>query len=148
MTHKNLTKNQTIILKLIELLGESLEGRKKLMKLMFLIQHYDSSQKKLVKEGFLDNEFIIYHYGVFSFDVMNSYVELINKKIITERPMKIEIKRDLGVEENTLKRIDSILKIFGKYPGFELEKKTLEMLNLDLKSKRLHFGKKVSELIK
>jgi len=37
-------------------------GRKKLMKLMFLIEYYDPKTKKLRKKPLLGNEWYIYYY--------------------------------------------------------------------------------------
>ncbi len=146
MNNKKLTEGQEIMIMIIENLRESTEGRKKLMKLMFLLQHYDLENDKLVKEGFLDNEFIIYRYGVFSFDVMNDYIELVNEKIIFERPMRI-VDREFKLEESTLNRIICILERFGQKHGFELEKDTLKMLGLDLDTKKKYFGESVTNFI-
>ena len=59
---KKLTKN--VILYLLwkcDKLGIKV-GRKKLMKLMFLIEYYDPKAKKLRKKPLLGNEWYIYYY--------------------------------------------------------------------------------------
>ena len=45
-------------------------GRKKLMKLMFLVDYYDASNNKLTLNKAIGNQFFVYHYGVFSREVM------------------------------------------------------------------------------
>jgi len=146
MEHKELTQSQKIMIMIIENLKETTEGRKKLMKLMFLLQHYDLEKNKLVEKGFLDNEFIIYRYGVFSFDVMNDYIDLVNEKIIFERPMRT-VDRRFELDEKTINRIISILERFGQKHGFELEKDTLEMLGLNLETKENFIGEPITKFI-
>jgi len=146
MKHLKLTKNQKVIVYLIKRLGDLIEGRKKLMKLMFLIEHYDTENEKLIKTNFLGNNFIIYHYGVFSFEVMNDYISLNNRGIVTEYPIKTKL--NVKIEKTLKSRIDNIVLKFSKMHGFELEEETLKMLNIDKKSKELFFGKNVKELIK
>ena len=88
MSKKEVTKNSIIYL--VKQLGDKVEGRKKIMKLMFLLTHYDLNKGKPTKQSFLDNEFIIYHYGVFSFEVIDSFIELIKEKKLSDSfPMKL-----------------------------------------------------------
>lgn len=146
MNNIRLTKSQKVLLYLVKELGRLVEGRKKLMKLLFLMEHYDTEKEKLKKNQFLGNSFIIYHYGVFSFDVMNDYISLNNRGIMTEYPIKTDIKTRL--DEETKSRIDGIIHKFGNKHGFELEEETLRMLGLSKESKIKFFGKDVKEIIR
>ena len=144
-----LTKTQKVILYLIKKLGRLMEGRKKLMKLMFLIEYYDPELGKLKREPLLGNEFIIYHYGVFSFDVMDEYISLVSRKIISEYPMKIIHNIDLeDLEEDIKLRVDSIISLFGNKYASDLEEETLKMLGLSKEMKVKFFGMNVNEIIR
>lgn len=73
------------------------------MKLMFLLEHYDPEKGKLTKKQFLGNEFIIYRFGVFSFDVMRDYINLLQQGIIiSEDPIKI--KKDIRIKDDKVKK--------------------------------------------
>jgi len=146
MTNIKLTRKQKALLYLIGRLDELVEGRKKLMKLMFLVEHYDTENRKLTRKQFLGNNFIIYHYGVFSFDVMDDYISLITRNIISEDPIKANIEVD--VDEEIRSKVDEIVSKYGEKHGFELEEGTLEMLSLSKKSKTDFFGKDIKEIIK
>ena len=146
MEELRFNKTQRALIYVIDKLKESLEGRKKLMKLMFLIEHYDINRSILTKVPMLNNDFIIYHYGVFSFDVMNDYISLYNRKIIKEYPIKSEI--DVSIDNNLRTKIDLIISKFGQKHGFQLEEETLEMMGLTKETKIDFFGKSVKELIK
>lgn len=140
---------QDTILYLISRLGNSIEGRKKLMKMMFLVEHFNFQSNKISKQKNLGNDFIIYHYGVFSFDVMNSFLELSqNGKISLDMPLKVLTGNTMNLTNQPLKqRVDCIIDLFGKKSGKELELETLKMLNLNLETKRNHFGESVIQLI-
>ncbi|MBI2652800.1 hypothetical protein HYX00_05015 [Candidatus Woesearchaeota archaeon] len=117
------------------------------MKLMFLIEHYDLKTNKLVNDGLLNNDFIIYHYGVFSFKVMEDYFILINTGLVTEYPIKA-VSIELGLEPGLKAKADKILSQFGEKNSDDLEIETLAMLKLDRVTKMEHFGKNVKTLIK
>lgn len=144
---KELTKG--LILYLVKTLGKSIEGRKKLMKLMFLIEHYNLSKKTLDRIKVVGNNFIIYHYGVFSFDVLNSYLDLINEgKLKDDFPMEIKIVGKEGKLPGEIKvKVDGIIKKFGKKSGKELEIYTLDLLGLSLETKKQKFGESVESFI-
>ncbi len=146
MEKEELTKK--VILYLINRLEKDIEGRKKLMKLMFLVEHFNQDSQKLVKEGKLGNEFIIYHYGVFSFDVMNRYLELAKEgKIKDNFPMSIINLQKVELPTEIKQDVDGIINIFGKKTGKVLELETLEMLKLNLETKKENFGKPVIQFI-
>lgn len=142
--------NKELILYLIGSLGKNVEGRKKLMKLMFLIEHFDLMKDTLKRDKSIGNNFIIYHYGVFSFEVLNSYLDLVNEgKIKDDFPVEIKEVREKGKLPKEIQlRVDLIIKNFGKKTGKELELYTLNLLRLDLKSKKEKFGEEVTNLIK
>jgi len=146
MTDKNITKK--IILYLINQLGDKIEGKKKLMKLMFLIEHYDFSKKKLVLEGSLGNTFRIYYYGVFSLEVMECFNELVHEgHIIDGFPLKSKEKSEL--EEKEIKeKVGKVISEFGEDLGYDLEVKTLKMMGIKPYEKKEYFGKSVAEIIK
>ena len=145
MRDKKLT--QQVILYLIDRLGDEIEGKKKLMKLMFLIEHYNLHEKKLVKEGMLGNTFSIYYYGVFSRDVKDCVNELLEKKIIDDG-YPLRSKKKIDLEGEVKGRIEKIIEKFGGESGYQLEVKTLQMMNIEPAEKKQYFGKPVKELIK
>jgi len=140
--------NKDVLLYLISKLDSRSEGRKKIMKMMFLVNHFDISKNSLVKTPFLKEDFIIYHYGVFSFEVMDNFLDLSNEnKIDGNFPIKI---KSLGIPNlsNPIKeKVDLIINKFGNDNGKKLELDTLKLLNLDLETKRKHFGEPVTNFI-
>jgi len=143
-----LTQKQKAIAYLMQKLGTRTEGRKKLMKLMFLVEHYDPQKGRLVKKGLLKNNFIIYRYGVFSFDVMRDYTSLIKRDIVDERLMRV-IHEIPIIDETITSRIDQIVSNFGLESPSNLEGSTLSMLQppLNKQTKLEHFGEDVIPLI-
>ncbi len=141
--------NKDVLLYLISKLGSHSEGRKKIMKMMFLVNHFDISKNLLIKTPFLNEEFIIYHYGVFSFDVMDNFLDLSNEnKIKGDFPIELKTleipKLNLEIKE----KVDSIVDRFGNENGKNLELNTLNMLGLNLKTKGEHFGESVTNFIR
>ena len=103
----NNKKTKLAIKYLISKLGNNIEGKKKLMKLMFLVEHYNINTNKLTSTGTLGNKYKIYYYGVFSSDVMYIISELINdKKIVDGFPLtlneKSQIEIDIGLKKITV----------------------------------------------
>lgn len=140
--------NKKIILYLMKKLGSGVEGKKKLMKLMFLLEHYDLSSDKLKSAGFLGNNFQIYYYGVFSTSIMRCVQELIDdKKIKDGFPLVLKETADVTLEPSIQKRIDGVLEKFGKKSGYYLEVKTLEMLNIKPHEKGQYFGEDIKNII-
>jgi uncharacterized protein YwgA len=144
---KNKTKKT--VLYLLNRLGSSIEGRKKLMKLMFLLEHYNLSSGKLSPEGTLGNDFYIYYYGVFSMKVMNSVNELIEEGKIKEGfPLTIiEDKLELDLDEDLKKRVDRVVEKFGRHSGYKLEVETLEMLGIKPHEKSQYFGQDIGDIL-
>jgi len=137
-----------VILYIIDKLGGSIEGRKKLMKLMFLIEHWDPV-KGLTREGPLKNEFIIYYYGVFSFEVMENFIKLVQEgKIEDGFPIKLKNKIEIKINDEKLKeKVDKVLEQFKNKSGYELEIETLKMLKIQPFEKNKYFGKSIREII-
>lgn len=145
MDKKELTKQ--IILYLINKLDNKTEGKKKLMKLMFLIEHYDFDKGKLVPEMSIGNIFCIHYYGVFSREVMQCFDELVNEKEIVEGfPLKSKKKGDL--EQETKERVDKTIGNFGEKSGYDLENETLKMMKIEPYEKEKYFGEETRKLIK
>lgn len=144
----NLTRSQKAILYLIKRLGTGIEGRKKLMKLMFLVEHFDPHCQKLTEKQFLGNNFIIYRYGVFSREVMKDYLKLGKMNILDDYPITILEHVPLDLEGNVKFRIDQIIRQFGKDESSKLEWSTLDLLGLDKSTKMKYFEKSVLPLIK
>lgn len=143
----NYNQTEKIILYLINKLGDKIEGKKKLMKLMFLIEHYDVNLKKLIRDGLLGNNFLIYYYGVFSLSIMDYVNELIQKGIIKEGfPLKSTEKIEL--EQKTKEKVEKIIQEFGEKTGYELEIETLKMIDIEPSDKEKFFGKPIKKLIK
>lgn len=149
MSDKNLSKRQKVIRYLISKLGTLPDGRKKIMKLMFLIEHYDLNKNKITNKRFLHTNFIIYKYGVFSFEVQEDYSKLRRDGIISEYPIKVnQVITDSDLEDDVKSKVDSIITKFGHKNGNELESETLEMLGLTIGSKMDYFGEDISDLLK
>jgi hypothetical protein len=155
MPNVQLTKSQDALLYLIYRLNQldiRIDAQKKLQKLMFLVEHYNLRLEQLRTLGLLGNKFIIYHFGVFSFDVRNDYFELDSLGLTTDYPT-IKVKngaaiRRIDLDDKTKYVIDKILGKFGKDAPWKLEDETLEMLGYDRETKYQVFGRPVTELIK
>jgi len=119
------------------------------MKLMFLIEHYNPESKELTKKGLLGNDFIIYHYGVFSRDVMNDYLRLYNMGVLYEVGTRPTLKHEnsLDLDDKTKSQVDFIISKFGHYEGAFLVDSTLKLLRLTKETKDEHFEESVVSLI-
>jgi len=136
-----------VILYLVNEMGYSMGGAPKLMKMMFLIEHYDPNKKELVKRGLLGNAFLIHSQGVFSNDVLHCFNDLVSGGKIENRfPLKANtrIEFKMGFKE----RIDNIIHEFKEVANHNLEDSILTMLGLDPYHKQEHYGTRVRELIK
>ena len=140
--------NKSVLLYLISRLGEKSEGRKKIMKLMFLINHFDISKQKVVKNPLLNQDFIIYHYGVFSFDVMNNFLELSQeKKIEGDFPIGTKISSIPEIPLKVKEKVEIIVDIFGEDSGKRLEVDTLKLLGLNIETKKEYFGESIKKFV-
>lgn len=119
-------------------------GRKKIMKLMFLLDYYDINNNKLTLNKAIGNKFIVYYYGVFSKEVMDDILKLIrNGKVVESYYGKLEVnepdKADIQNRE-LKKKVDAIIEKFGKSSANELETETLRMIKLTKQNKYASFG--------
>ncbi len=135
-----------IILYLINRLGDGIEGKKKLMKLMFLVNHYDPKSGELSRDGFLGLDFSIYYYGVFSREVMMIVEDSIQKKDVYNG-FPLRSRYVINLDGNIKNRVDFVIDKFGKKSGYLLEIETLKMLGYSPDEKDKIFGKSVKELI-
>lgn len=142
--------------------SQNFDGRLKLMKTMFFLEHLDFENDKLTPEHlFSDSQFIIYKFGPFSFDVMNDMIKLSNNNLIEEFcisgynivPMMTK-KGEIRVEsiknslsQNELKRMEKIKEMFDDFSGKELEEKSLEYLGITHEDKEDLMGEPVEDLI-
>ncbi len=122
--------------------------RLKLMKLTFLIDHYDPIKRKLRKNGQLNLNFIIYSYGVFSFEVYNALLYLIKNNEVSENNQRVlSVKNVPKLDNQTRVIVDKILKEFEGLDGWELASKTLSMINISEMNKKEYIGHPVKSLI-
>jgi len=146
MNKRELTKN--IILYLIQTLGDKIEGKKKIMKLMFLLEHYDFKLKKIVENQNIGNEFFIYYYGVFSTEVMQSISGLTSEgKIKDGLPLKLSSSVSIKFDGGLQNKVDEIISKFGDISGYKLEVGTLKMLGITPSDKDKHMGESVKDIL-
>ena len=128
--------------------GGNVDGIKKLVKLLFLVQ-YDKGigkVKKYLYDGrpITHTEFYIWNYGPFS----NEIYDVIDGLKINEEGYKVliglpddfdprEVTDKLPVE--VMKRIRRVVKKYGKKKGYELEGITLKLLKLDKELKKEYY---------
>lgn len=119
-------------------------GRKKLIKLVFFAKYLDLDKNRLTPDSkFGDFDFIIYNYGPFSYDVMNSFDELKEEGLIkeergrmgyniklTEKGEEKAKKAEKKMEKEELNRIRRIAEEFADYNGGSLERKSLKYLEI------------------
>ena len=142
---RKLTENTIIYL--IKKLKDKVESKKKIMKLMFLIEHYDPEEGKLTKTKSIGNTFEIYYYGVFSKEVMECFDKLVKENVVEEFPIKLKKEVEPKLEDALKRKIDKIIEKFGNKSGIELEIETLNMLGIKPYEKEKYFGLKVEEII-
>lgn len=145
--------------------NDKLDGRLKLMKLMFFLEHLDIEKSILVPTRlFCNNEFIIYKYGPFSFKVMKNLEQLKKDGLVDEDSVKgmngfykvprITEKGEEKLDEinhkishGDIDRVEKIRELFEKQSGKTLEKVSLDYLKIVFEDKEIYIGKSVSEII-
>jgi len=140
---------KSVILYLIGRLGK-VEGKKKLMKLMFLVEHFNLKKEGLIKNPILGNKFYIYYYGVFSREVMDKFNSIVKDEQVKIDFPDITLSKKLEIEldnQELKEKIEFIIQRFGKESGYDLEVKTLEMLGIKPSEKDKFLGKDVKEFI-
>ena len=125
----------------------SIGGAPKLMKMMFLVEHYSPAKRELIGKGLLGNIFFVHNQGVFSNDVMHCFNDLVSgRKIENKFPLKANVRAEF--EEEYKERIDEIIDEFKEVPNHDLEDFILTMMGLDRYYKQEHYGTRTSELIR
>ena len=142
-------KTKDVILYFLRRVGGQVDGKKKLMKLMFLVEHFDPERRVLVEKPRLGNQFLIYYYGVFSFEVAECYEELVREGRVAGWPPTVTSQEGEAALDEGLKRVvDRVVEEFGGLTGYELEVETLKMLGIEPYEKDMFFGKEVRGIIK
>ena len=137
-------------------LGEDIGGRKKIMKLFFLLEYYNFKDDTINPTPKIGNEFGIYYYGVYNRVVMQDVFDLLKYNYfkgtyplkLTEKGTKKDMSNDPDIQP-IKQRIDKIIEKFGrKYEGFELEIKTLAMVGLALHTKEQYMSWTIERVLK
>jgi len=150
-----------------------LAGRKKLQKLMFLVD-YDIEGEKIRKLGFSGAKFKVLVYGPYSDQVADAIETLVEKGKVEEmvitngfspRRLISKYMEELRYEEgriylykprvrnvprlpsNVKQRIEEIVEKYGSYTGGELEKLVTDKLGLTPERKEKYFGISIDEYI-
>jgi hypothetical protein len=154
ITKQELNRKNEFIIKymLSHLTNDNTGGRTKLMKLIFLVEHYDPVEKSVKVMPRVGNDFIIYNYGVFSFSVYDSLIRLIKSGEITEDHFKLSVNENIKKGSNTVDNkliscIDNILNEFGDMDKKGLETFTLKLLKISPDKKTDFMGVPVREVI-
>lgn len=117
-------------------------GRKKIMKLMFLVDYFDTQKNRITLAKTIGNTFFIYNYGVFSSDVMKDLSDLIKsgKLIESEHNLKVKAGTEIIIDGEIKSKLDEVIKKYGKRSPRDLEDFTLSLVKLDRKSKYEYMG--------
>jgi len=132
------------------------DGMKKLMKLLFLVQ-YDVPRifvRNVTKylyenEPVCRGEFYIWSYGPFMvevYDVVDEYLEVNDAKPPYEIRLPVDFKMP-SLPEPIRRRVNHVLSKYGKKRGWELEKMICKRLRLDNYKKSEYMGISVDEYV-
>mgnify|MGYP001770803405 FL=1 len=142
-----------MIYAVVEKLGGSIDGLKKLMKILFLTQ-YDIRRgvlsKKAVKYLYGGRpitrvEFFLWSFGPMSNEVYDAIDELEDDGVISTEALdnlyttvriSIARKTQVSLPKPVLSRIDEVVRKYGNYRGWELERLVKRLLGLDIEEKR------------
>ncbi len=142
-----------VIYVVLERLGGSVDGLKKLMKLLFLVQ-YDIRRGLLGKRAvkYLYNgmpitgvEYFLWSFGPMSNEVYTALDELEDNNVISTEALdnlyttvriSIASKRQVDLPGPVLSRIDKVIRKYGGYRGWELERLVKRLLGLEVEEKR------------
>ena len=143
---------ENVLLHLTAKLDDRIESRKKLMKLMFLVNYIDPDTDELLPEPRLGTDFYLYENGFFNVDVL-SRIEVLekNKVIDYEKGFDPFYKDKLPkIPEDLEKVIDHVVRMYGDMSGEELTKYTIKMAGLDPEDRNsieMNKGFALSELL-
>jgi hypothetical protein len=132
-------KNKDVLIYLIKRLMEkkSFYGKLQVMKLMFLIEHYDAETKTIREDSLLGNEYYIYYLGPFSFEVSKEF----------DRLKEEDLKEEVKLDEDLKKKADFVIDNFGMNDGRTLQKFCLNLLNISIEEKGKYMGFKIKEVL-
>ena len=135
------------------------EGRKKLQKLIFLIDYYNIL-KGINKDKILGYDFIIYHYGPYSIGLQKDIDELCNNSelnediiedkssdIVTYEYSIVDDDADFNIPEDLKGIVDGILDQYGNKTGGDLEREVLKLLKLSPAKKIQYFTEPVEKIL-
>lgn len=156
--------NTTTLLSLIEEIGDGrILGKKKMNKLVFLLEFLDSSTGKLTQsQSYLDFDFRIYHYGPFSFNLGDKLQEMEDEGLIEREEKLLGTEKGIvySITEEGEKRINErtggenpisenkteVLEEASDLNGSQLENISLELLGIK-GEKENYKGLDVKEII-
>jgi hypothetical protein len=80
-------KNKDVLIYLIKSLMDkkSFYGKLQVMKLMFLIEHFNPEKRRIEKKSLLNNKYYIYDLGPFSFEISDEFDKLKEKDLERDR---------------------------------------------------------------
>ena len=132
-------KNKNVLIYLIKRLmnKKSFHGKLQVMKLMFLIEHYDAETKTIREDSLLGNEYYIYYLGPFSFEVSKEF----------DRLKEEDLKEEIKLDEDLKKKVDFVIDNFGMNDGRNLQKFCLNLLNISMEEKGKYMGFKIKEVL-
>jgi len=141
------------VLYLLEKLGGSVKGVRKLMNLMFLLQ-YERNNNTIVKylykhEPITKAEFFVWNSGILS----NEVYEVINEKLKiddNETPAVLSLSEPplVKLPDQVKERIVYVAKNYGNMMIYELEQKVMGTLEMDENAKTKYNGVLVDSYIK
>ncbi|RLE84158.1 MAG: hypothetical protein DRJ67_11015 [Thermoprotei archaeon] len=153
--------------------GRPLAGRKKLQKLMFLVE-YDIDGRRVRKLGYTGAVFKVLFYGPYSDEVAEAVEELVREGYVDEIVISHEspsrlINRWMGelLEEggrvyvyepvrragkalppDVEERVEVVVEKYGRMSGGQLEQLVCERLGLDPETKMKYFGLSIDDYLR
>jgi len=133
-------KNKDVLIYLIKSLMDkkSFYGKLQVMKLMFLVEHFNPEKRRIEKKSLLNNKYYIYDLGPFSFEISDEFDKLKEK----------DLEREIELDESIRNKVDLIIEKFGSIEQRILGKKCMEMLGITVKNKGRFLGFRVDEIVK
>lgn len=133
-------KNKNVLIYLIKRLMEkkSFYGKLQVMKLMFLIEHFNPEKRRIEKKSLLNNKYYIYDLGPFSFEISDEFDKLKEK----------DLERKIELDESIRNKVDLIIENFGSIEQRVLNKKCMEVLGITIENKGRFLGFRVDEIVK
>lgn len=158
----SLDESESRLLELISECSGRVEGRTKLMKLVFLSEYYNPEEESLQTDermGVFD-DFVIYNHGPFSRDLMDVFNSLKEDGFIEEETeltftgnrrkiIQLTKEGEQTVDELDLENdiVSTTVSIYGESSASTLEDRSLSLLGITPEEKEDYRLKHVSELI-